>query len=594
MGSNARKIAVAVLAVGGFLVATDVSQAQEIETPYFLCYIDPSYHFCDEACEFLDPVPDYCAAAREPVLIVPGIVASHNAKRILKDQSGGTWNFTPSVNWFNPLIHRLMNEGYEEGKDLFVVHYDWRQGNIQSAIEYLMPAITRAKEESGAEKVDIIAHSMGGLVARAYLQSENLYRDDVDQFIMLGTPNEGAADAYVAWEKGDFPDRWGAGSRLWITRIERALRKVRNQQDLVRPLSIRAFFPSIKELMPITTFVNRQGTELTFNDLKDPNTFLQNLASTVTRLAERGIDVVTIAGNQKQTLGSVPINHERSLEDLALERWRDGHANPDPPTADSTAGDQTVLTSSVHSLTVEEITMDGVTHEELPGKAQEQVVAKLIANPTGDFVPVHLAQAAIGVDVLSPVMPVIHGPGGKILSATQNDFANAVFDWDPEDPDGIKQLTITDPPAGEYTVDLTGTNTGEYTVITSYADADETRISQREGTTSAGKVETASFAVTSDGTYLAPTVDIVALLQELTQLTKQFKVPGPLHGRAQSMESHGRNYAKKPTGQAWEKLQRDFSRFAQELDAAIAKGKLTPDAIRSLTGLRNQLEEAGL
>lgn len=170
-----------------------------------------------------DPIFNPGPECRDPVLIIPGLAASHNRERILKDHLGGTWDFTPMVNWYEPLIERLEAEGFTLGQDLFVVHYDWRQENLRSAIEYLIPAIEQAKQSTGSNKVDLVTHSMGGVVARAYLESPNLYNDDVDQLIVLGTPNEGAADAYVAWEGGFFPDRWNWAERAWMGRIERGL-----------------------------------------------------------------------------------------------------------------------------------------------------------------------------------------------------------------------------------------------------------------------------------------------------------------------------------------------------------------------------------
>ncbi len=45
-----------------------------------------------------------------------------------------------------------------------------------------------------ATKVDIIAHSMGGLVTRSYIGS-GAYGNNIRKFVMLGTPNHGAWDA---------------------------------------------------------------------------------------------------------------------------------------------------------------------------------------------------------------------------------------------------------------------------------------------------------------------------------------------------------------------------------------------------------------
>ncbi|MBP1468740.1 alpha/beta fold hydrolase, partial [Candidatus Chloroploca sp. M-50] len=63
----------------------------------------------------------------------------------------------------------------------------------QNAYE-LSRVVERARREQGADQVDIIAHSMGGLISRRYLHA---YAKDasVHQLIMLGTPNGGSVSA---------------------------------------------------------------------------------------------------------------------------------------------------------------------------------------------------------------------------------------------------------------------------------------------------------------------------------------------------------------------------------------------------------------
>ena len=51
--------------------------------------------------------------------------------------------------------------------------------------------IAQVKEETGAEQVDLVAHSMGGLIARYYID-RLMEQPDVAQLIMLGTPNGGS------------------------------------------------------------------------------------------------------------------------------------------------------------------------------------------------------------------------------------------------------------------------------------------------------------------------------------------------------------------------------------------------------------------
>ena len=61
---------------------------------------------------------------------------------------------------------------------------------VQDNVPALMTAIDRAKSETGEIKVVLVAHSMGGLVARAYLESST-YRGDIAEFFTLGTPHDG-------------------------------------------------------------------------------------------------------------------------------------------------------------------------------------------------------------------------------------------------------------------------------------------------------------------------------------------------------------------------------------------------------------------
>ncbi len=57
--------------------------------------------------------------------------------------------------------------------------------------------IANVKAETGAERVDLIGHSMGGLISRYYIDSLMGERD-VAQLIMLGTPNAGSDCALLA------------------------------------------------------------------------------------------------------------------------------------------------------------------------------------------------------------------------------------------------------------------------------------------------------------------------------------------------------------------------------------------------------------
>ncbi|MFZ6028166.1 MAG: LamG-like jellyroll fold domain-containing protein [Chloroflexota bacterium] len=69
----------------------------------------------------------------------------------------------------------------------------------------LRDSINQAKSETGAGKVILIAHSMGGIVSRAYIENKSLYQGDVDTLFTLGSPHQGVQldvlkELFGGWE----------------------------------------------------------------------------------------------------------------------------------------------------------------------------------------------------------------------------------------------------------------------------------------------------------------------------------------------------------------------------------------------------------
>ena len=63
-------------------------------------------------------------------------------------------------------------------------------GSIEDQSEALAKDIARITEFSSCKKVDLVCHSMGGLIARNYVQS-NYYAGNVRKLITVGTPHHG-------------------------------------------------------------------------------------------------------------------------------------------------------------------------------------------------------------------------------------------------------------------------------------------------------------------------------------------------------------------------------------------------------------------
>lgn len=101
----------------------------------------------------------------------------------------------------------------------YVLVYDWRQDAIDTArqLAHLIEQIKR-DYQNPALKVDIIAHSMGGLVARYYARygSDDVLNgndfpvtmdgaNNIRRMVLLGTPNLGSVGAIMAMVEGNEP-----------------------------------------------------------------------------------------------------------------------------------------------------------------------------------------------------------------------------------------------------------------------------------------------------------------------------------------------------------------------------------------------------
>jgi pimeloyl-ACP methyl ester carboxylesterase len=97
---------------------------------------------------------------------------------------------------YGAFIRFLVKEvGYKPNTNLLEFAYDWRQ-DIRISARQLADSIRtwRSTRANPAERVTIIAHSMGGLVARYYLHHYQ-GAEAVERILFLGTPHRGSTRA---------------------------------------------------------------------------------------------------------------------------------------------------------------------------------------------------------------------------------------------------------------------------------------------------------------------------------------------------------------------------------------------------------------
>lgn len=120
--------------------------------------------------------PPAHALAHDPILFVHG------------------WNSNSST--WTTMYNRFLADGYTTA-ELYNWSYNYKQSNATTASE-IQTKVNQILAATGAAKVDLIVHSMGGLSSRYYLK--NIDSTKVDDWVGLGNPNHGTDTANFCFD----------------------------------------------------------------------------------------------------------------------------------------------------------------------------------------------------------------------------------------------------------------------------------------------------------------------------------------------------------------------------------------------------------
>ncbi|KKR88234.1 MAG: Alpha/beta hydrolase fold protein, partial [Candidatus Wolfebacteria bacterium GW2011_GWB1_41_12] len=338
------------------------------------------------------PTPTPTPTPAIPTIILPGMGASWNYEAMVHSRTDipdTEWKIAPFITLYNGIINAL-------GSDLLVYPYDWRRNigdtanNLASFVDGQVP--------SG--KVNLVGHSMGGLVARAYAQN---HPDRVNKLVTVGSPYQGSVNVYRIWEGADFSDM-----PYWMSLSSRLLLRINRGNYANEVAEVQALFPSIRNIWPTFDFTNRPRT---WSNNFLPLTYTDKL--------------ITIVGSGFDTLEYLKVT-SRTAAEAALNKWVDGK----PVENQYADGDDTVLKNGG------DITIAGASHGQLVGETAGQqaiidslsIVATPQASSQNDLRNIVLVTAA------SPVNISVTDAGGNSYTSE----------------DGL--VVINNPTNGTYTV----------------------------------------------------------------------------------------------------------------------------------------------
>jgi len=400
------------------------------------------------------------------------------------------------------LISEFKSQGYLENENLFTFPYDWRYGVTgeyanglpageagKTNVDLLEGKIAAILQQTGADKVDVIAHSMGGLIVKKYVM-DNSASHNIGKAVFVGVPNTGAPKSVKTLLEGD-----NLGS-FFVS-----------QQEIKK---ISQNMPAIYDLLPSQQYYNTKGSyvkvidqgftglntttkNLTYEETKTFLTDDNNLNTTAVANADNlhtaafdgfdlrtaGIDVYAIDGCKAGTLGQITQVKSKSILGQTQITYQKPKMVP---------GDGTVPLESATNLPVDSAkkyySLMGEHGKMMSQDGTRQQIVNILAASTltvdSSLISQDIGECKLNgkaISVFSPVDIFVTDQDGKKLGLAEdgsifNEIPNADFQiWGSSSSaeasaDKHKFLYLPTDSGQTYNITLDGTGTGTYTIKT--------------------------------------------------------------------------------------------------------------------------------
>lgn len=386
------------------------------------------------------PTPTPTTAPTRKIIIIPGMTASWNYDAMMNCKATnytGTWSLIgPAQTLYKPIIQTLTANGWQ----VSMFPYDWRKNVTyhSSQLKNLIGTI------SAGGKVDIVGHSMGGLVGRAYLEQQQT-QSNIDKLMTVGSPHQGAPAAYPTWSDGNIQEENVISKFLLTLLVKRCSLITKSDR-----LAVQEYFPGVQNLLPVFNYLTDSAT----NNVKPvtsmhaqnnwlPNTFAPPFFGTI---------VGTLAGTGQKTLLGY-LTKQASPKNINAGNWLDGKPVTQITT---TAGDGTVLLSSAQVPGADNRTING-THTRIISSSAgiNQILTFLGNRPLSENSEIAPAVPSFIYIIADPADFWVTDAGGNKIAPTDN------------------LITLTNPSSGLYKLTVVPKST-DTTLIISQELADGT------------------------------------------------------------------------------------------------------------------------
>ncbi len=369
------------------------------------------------------------------IIFIPGIFGCWNKEAILhnKETDYKSWKLNPIVNEYKAIIKTFKNIGLYENKDFYIFCYDWRK-SIESNINNLKDFVENIINTQG--KINIIGHSLGGLIARIYIQKEN--PKNINKIFTIGSPHLGTSKTYKMVEAGEIDQdnnfQW-LGEKLILILNKNALDSDKE--------TIAKNFPIAKDLLPTYNFLEEKDKGFkNYKDLIIKNDFLIPYNESHTNL-ESNFEV--IVGEKGQTDFGFVVEQQNDIDKI-LQIYPDGR----PISTLKSIGDYMVVSQSVKISNNSKIFP--YDHGEIVYK--KDVIKHLLTELELPFLDSQI-EDGMGTKIDNSLIVLVKSPVHYSVFYQDKNYI---------DNDGI--IFIENAEYGEYNIKITGEDFGKYELFT--------------------------------------------------------------------------------------------------------------------------------
>lgn len=409
---------------------------------------------------------------RHPVILMPGFLGSW------PDSLSDGWVMDPILHTYDDLLSALRLAGYEDNKTLFTLPYDWAKSNVETAqllqdkINYIK-SICVNSDTYDCSKVDLIGHSMGGLVARQYIESD-AYQNDVDQLIFIATPHRGVPKNYLLWEGGDI-DLDFLYNLIYRSFFEgKAVIEGYSSRPFYDGLMyyVREQVHSLAEVLPIYNYIRdaSSGIMRSYPDNYPINSYLENLNLPANLAKLNQVKITNILGDA----GNSTIKAFRVIPPLLYSldgKWQHGiPENYNNYFSDRGlelgSGDDTVPKESNSSFNgIADTVIPNASHLAIVSLAQKEIIKELTGQEPKQLITSTIIDHLIIFQIFSPADFQVMAPDGQIIgrdmnsNSTLNEVNNGYYTGF-KNSSTPEMVIISNPIAGDYQIKLIGTESG--------------------------------------------------------------------------------------------------------------------------------------